>query len=319
MNTDETLVDLRGLWIPTVTPFTADDRVDEPALASLCERLLGDGARGLVALGTTGEPAVLSAAERAVVVAVSGDVCCRMNRPLIVGAGGNSTRATIESVRALAGLDAVVATLVVVPYYNRPSPAGVVDHFRAVAAASPVPVVAYHVPYRTGRDLGPEHLVELAHIPNVAGIKLAVGALDGDTLHLLREAPQGFQVLAGDDAFIAPTILMGGAGALAASAHVCTPAFAALVAAALAGDVPTARTLAQQLLPVVEAGFAEPSPAVWKGGLRDRGELATAALRPPMTEASAAATARLGLAVAAVEPSRGGRMSGWPTACSARS
>ena len=246
-----------------------------------------------MALGTTGEPAVLTADERGAVIDVCVTVCRRMGRPLIVGAGGNSTAATVDAVGALAERDAVVGALVVVPPYTRPSPEGVLDHFRAVAEASPVAVVAYHVPYRTGRDLGPEHLVALAHIPNVAGIKLAVGALDGDTLHLLRAAPADFQVLAGDDAFIAPTILMGGAGAIAASAHVCTPAFTDLVAAALAGDVPRARTLAQRLLPVVEAGFAEPSPALWKAGLHHRGELATAAVRAPMAAASSAATQRL--------------------------
>ena len=126
------------------------------------------------------------------------------------------------------------AALVVVPPYVRPSPAGVLRHFRAVAEASPVPIVAYHIPYRTGCQLAAAHLLELAAIDGVVGIKQSVGALDVDTLELLRSAPPGFAVLAGDDAVIAPAILLGAAGAIAAAAHLCTAAFAALVETAKA-------------------------------------------------------------------------------------
>ena len=124
-------------------------------------------------------------------------------------------------------------------------------------------------------------------------MKQAVGALDHDTLELLRRKPRDFQVLAGDDAFIAPTILMGGAGAIAASAHVCTDLFARMINAALAGASDTAATLAHALLPVVTAGFAEPNPACWKAALCAVGEIATATLRLPMSEASDQATQQL--------------------------
>lgn len=291
--------DLRGLWIPLVTPFDADDRVDLAGLDRLCRRVLADGARGVVALGTTGEPAVLDDGEQRAIVEVCARACVDANAPLMVGTGTNSTRGTIETTRRLCDVPGVAAALVVVPYYTRPSPAAIVEHYRLVAAASPVPVVAYNVPYRTGRELRAAEILGIAAIENVVGLKQSVGCLDADTLEVLRSAPRDFQVLCGDDAYIAPTILMGGAGAIAAAAHVCTPQFAAMVRAAQEGDVARARDLAERLLPVVTAGFGEPNPAVWKAALHHLGELATPELRRPMERASADATARIVAAIAA--------------------
>ncbi len=285
-----TSVDLRGLWVPIVTPFDEHDRVDTTSLAALARRLLEDGARGLVALGTTGEPAVLSDEEQRSVIEVCDEVCLSMGRPLIVGAGTNSTRTTIEGVQQLAKYRSVVAALIVVPYYTRPSLPAIVEHFRIVAAASPVPIVVYNVPYRTGRGLGAHEILEIAAFENVIGIKQAVGGIDTDTLEVLRSAPSSFQVLAGDDAFIAQTVLMGGVGAIAAAAHVCTPLFGELIRAALAQDTQRTRALAERLLPIVQTGFAEPNPALWKAALHVAGELTTPNLRAPMTGATDGAT-----------------------------
>jgi 4-hydroxy-tetrahydrodipicolinate synthase len=292
--------DLSGLWVPVVTPLDDRGEVDVPSLARLARRLLADGATGLVALGTTGEPATLHPAERRAVVDVCAEACIEAGRPLMVGVGSNCTRSTIEDLAAVEGTPALAALLVVVPYYTRPTVAGIVAHYRAVAAASGTPIVAYNVPYRTGRGLDADALVELAGTPGIVGVKQAVGALDHDTLDLLRRAPRGFQVLAGDDAFIVPTILLGGAGAIAASAHVCTDRFARMVGAALAGDHATAVALAHALLPVVSAGFVEPSPAGWKAALHAAGQIPTPALRPPMSRASTEVTERLLGAISAV-------------------
>lgn len=296
--TTSPVADLRGLWVPLVTPFDSRDELDAASLRGLADRVLRNGASGIVALGTTGEPAVLTNVEQRRVIEITSESCTEAGRSLIVGAGTNSTRTTINAVQALDGVAAIVGALIVVPYYTRPSPAAIVEHFRVVAAESPVPLVAYNVPYRTGRGLGAKEILELASFPNVVGIKQAVGCIDADTLEVLRVAPEHFQVFAGDDAFIAPTILMGGGGAIAAAAHVCTPLFVALVDAALAGDVTTARSLAHRLLPVVAAGFTEPNPAVWKAALHALGEIATPNLRAPMTSASVEATARIRTAVA---------------------
>ena len=144
--------------------------------------------------------------------------CDERGAQLIVGAGTNNTAKTIAAVEALAGTPALAAALIVVPYYVRPSEAGIVAHFQAVAAASPVPVVIYNIPIRTGRNLGAAGDARAgAHARTSSGVKQAVGALDADTLEILAGAPHDFSVLGGDDPFLFPTVLMGGAGAICAA------------------------------------------------------------------------------------------------------
>lgn len=293
-------LDLRGVWVPLVTPFDTAGAVDAPGIERLCGEYLDAGAAGIVALGTTGESAALDADEKRQVVEACSRVCEARGARLIVGTGTNSTRTTVSATNALAGVPAVVGALVVVPYYVRPSEAAIVEHYRVVAAESPVPIVLYNIPYRTGRGLGAASLLELARVPNIAGLKQAVGGLDADTLQVLAGAPEGFHVLGGEDAFLYPTILMGGRGAIAASAHVCTERFVEMIDCALAGKLEDGRAHAEALLPVVQAGFAEPNPAVWKGVLHAQGRIATPDLRPPMGNASAAAIERCLAAVAAV-------------------
>lgn len=290
-------VDLQGLWVPVVTPLHASGDVDLVALERLAGRLLEDGATGLVALGTTGEPATLTADERRRVVETCDRVCRAADRRLIVGAGSASTRETIDAVEDLTAGTSAVASLVVVPSYTRPSERAVVEHFTIVADASPVPIVVYNVPHRTGRALGAPAVLELSEHPRIVGLKQAVGAIDVDTLEVLARSPNDFQLLAGDDAFITPTVLMGGAGAIAASSHVCTWLFAEMIACGLAGDRARAIELAAGLLPLVAIGFSEPNPAVWKGILARQGQLATGDLRRPMTPASADTVDRLADAV----------------------
>ncbi len=279
-------VDLGGLWVPIVTPLRGDGQVDECSLDRLARRLLAEGAAGIVALGTTGEPSTLDDHERSRVVEVCAAACADAGRPLMVGAGSNCTRSTVEAILELEAVIHPAAVLVVVPYYTRPSEAAIVEHFRATAGACSTPIVVYNVPYRTGRGLGAAALLDLADIPGIVGLKQAVGALDVETLQTLRSIPRTFQVLAGDDAFIVPTILMGGVGAIAAAAHVCTTAFARMVDAARAGRTSEARALANSLLPIVIAGFEEPNPAGWKAALHALGEIDTPDLRPPMSAAT---------------------------------
>lgn len=293
--------DLHGLWVPVITPFDEAGAVDLAAVDRLARRLLGDGCTGLVALGTTGESATLTRAEKDRVIELCAEACSNAGRQLIVGAGSNCTRSTIEETHHVAQLCRPAALLVVVPYYTRPSETAIVEHFRAIATASAIPLVIYNIPYRTGRGLGPDAILELARMPEIVGIKQAVGALDADTLEILRRRPPGFAVLAGDDAYIAPTIMMGGSGAIAAAAHLCTPVFCRLVDAALDGDVTTAARLGHALLPVVQAGVAEPNPAGWKSALHAAGEISSPALRAPMTAASREATTALLEAVGCVQ------------------
>jgi 4-hydroxy-tetrahydrodipicolinate synthase len=287
-------IDLTGVHVPLVTPFDTKGAVDTDALERLANRCLDAGAQGIVALATTGEATSLTADERDLVVEVCAGVASARSATLTVGAGTNDTRSTIERHEALAAVPEVTASLAVVPYYVRPSEAAILEHFRTVAARSPVPVVAYNIPYRTGRGLGAASLLELASIDNVAGVKQAVGSIDADTLTVLADCPDDFAVLAGDDPYLFPVVLMGGRGVIAASANVCTDQFAAMIDAGLAGDVATGRRLHERLLPLALALFAEPSPAVIKAVLHEEGVIPTPDVRMPLANASEEAARHAG-------------------------
>jgi 4-hydroxy-tetrahydrodipicolinate synthase len=278
-----------GLFPPLVTPFTADDRVDLDALERLASEVLDEGAAGIVALATTGETTSLTADECDAVVASCASVCADKHATLVVGAGTNDTRTTIERHEALAQVPGAAASLAVVPYYVRPSEQAIVKHFELVAERSPVPVLIYNIPYRTGRGLGAQSLLELAAIDGIAGVKQAVGGIDGDTLTVLAAARDDFAMLAGDDQFIYPLTLMGARGAIAASAHIATRRFAEMVDAGLAGRVEEGRAHHEALLPLAQALFAEPSPAVIKAVLHAQGRIPTPNVRMPLANASKAA------------------------------
>ena len=286
-----TALDLHGLIVPVVTPFDEQLAVDLDALERHAAAVLDAGARGIVALATTGEPTSLDEAERAAVVDAARGSAHRRR-----AAGGrrgherhpHDGRAP-PGARRRPGLR---ASLAVVPYYVRPSEAAIVAHFRHVAERSPVPLVVYNIPYRTGRGLGAESLLELAATPNVAGLKQAVGAIDVDTLALLAAAPPTFAVLGGDDAFLYPLVLMGGPGAIAASANVGDRALrrdARLRARGAARRGPRARRGAAA---ADRALFAEPSPAVIKAVLHAQGGIPTPHVRMPLADASPGRGAR---------------------------
>ncbi len=278
-----------GLFVPLVTPFTAQGDVAGAALETLARSVLDDGASGLVALGTTAEAANLTAQERRTIVDVCAEVCGERGAPLVVGTGSNSTDASVD---AMSDVDArAAAALVVVPYYSRPSEDGVVEHFRRLAAACPVPVLVYHVPYRTGRSLTAGTLARLARIPNVVGFKHAVGGIDDDTVAFLGATAAHTSILAGDDLHAAPMLALGASGAIMASANVATRAYADLVAAWRAGATDRARRLHDRLVPLTRALFAEPNPVVVKAVLAHRGRIPSPDVRLPLLASSAAATA----------------------------
>jgi 4-hydroxy-tetrahydrodipicolinate synthase len=310
-----------GLHVPLVTPFAPDGDVDLGALRRLAARVLDDGADGLVALGTTGESTVLNAAEQDAVVDCCAEVCSERGAPLTVGVAGGDTATVAREVARLGGRDGVAAVLSVVPPYLRPARAGVVAHYRALAAASPVPLLAYDNPPRVGVHLGTEALLELHDAePRIVGVKLSVPALDGDALALLAGAPESFAVLCGEDALILAMLAHGAAGAISAAANCATARFAALVRAGRAGalgDVAedafgagraparpasalgdggeampgpaAARRHHDALLPFVRALGAESGPSIVKGVLHRRGALPTPSLRLPNVAASEAA------------------------------
>jgi 4-hydroxy-tetrahydrodipicolinate synthase len=276
---------LEGLYVPLVTPFTAEDTVAVDALERLAHQVLDDGADGVVALGTTGEPAVLDDEERRTVVDTCARVCGERGAQLIVGAGSNSTRHSAQALAALADRPETTAALVTVPSFVRPSEAGVLAHFRELAAHSPVPLVVYHIPYRTAQHLSAAALRKLAALPGIAGVKHAVGGVDAETLALLAEPPADFAVLGGDDAYLSPLLALGAHGGVLASSHLCTARWAELVAAWRDGDVARARDLGRSATRLAAAVFTEPNPTVVKGVLHSQGRIPTPSVRLPLLPA----------------------------------
>jgi 4-hydroxy-tetrahydrodipicolinate synthase len=277
---------LQGLYVPLITPFTEKGDVAPDVLEKLAHAVIDDGAAGLVALGTTGESPTLTTAERRAVLDVCAGVCRERGATLIAGAGSNDTASTARALQDLAAWPEVSAALTVVPYYTRPSQDGIIAHFTRVAADSPVPVLVYNIPYRTGTSLSRETLRELATIPGIAGVKHAVGGIDHDTVLLMADLPEDFAVLAGDDVFASPLLALGAAGGILASAHLCTREFAEFVAAWRAGEAARGRELGHRLAALSAALFTEPNPCVIKGVLYALGKIPSPAVRLPLLPAS---------------------------------
>jgi 4-hydroxy-tetrahydrodipicolinate synthase len=271
-----------SVYVPLITPFAAGGGVAYDALEALAAEVLAEGAGGLVALGTTGEPESLEEAERDRVVEIVGRACRQAGARFVVGVGDGRRGLGRWAVAP----DAALAT---VPAFVRPGEAGTVAHFTALAARSPVPLLVYHVPYRTGQPLTARALRDLAAIPGVTGVKYAVGGIDAETVDLLGDHPAGFDVLAGDDVFAPALLALGAAGAVVASAHLDTAGWVKLAAT---GD----RELGHRLAARAAALFREPNPTVIKAALHAQGRIPTPDVRPPLLPASprSLAAVRLG-------------------------
>ncbi|MGF1426251.1 dihydrodipicolinate synthase family protein [Kitasatospora sp. LaBMicrA B282] len=306
---------LRGVLVPLITPFTDDtaETVALDALAALAHQVLDEGAAGLVALGTTGDPSALDPAERAAVLDVCAGVCRERGVPLLVGAG-EGTRENLRTLAELGRRPEVTAALALVPPFVRPGEAGVLAHFRELAAASPLPLVVYHVPHRTGQQLGAATWTEIAALPGVVGVKYATGALDAAVVELLAAAPPGFAVLGGDDVVFSPLLALGAPGGILASAHLATGRFVELAEAWRAGELDRARALGHRLAALAAACFAEPNPAVVKGVLAAQGRIPSAAVRLPLLPAGPAAVAAAEQALVALAELAPGRSAEPPAA-----
>jgi 4-hydroxy-tetrahydrodipicolinate synthase len=199
--------------------------------------------------------------------------------PVVAGCGTNDTRRTIDLARraVAAGADAL---LVVTPYYNKPNRSGMIAHYRAVCEAADRPVVVYNVPGRTGQNLAPDLVLELAGIPGVAGVKEASGNLE-QLASILAGRPPGFAVLSGDDALALPALALGADGLISVISNEAPAETAALVGAALAGDFREARAMHYRLLPLMRANFVETSPVPAKVAMALLGRCG-AAVRPPL-------------------------------------
>jgi 4-hydroxy-tetrahydrodipicolinate synthase len=274
-----------GILVPLITPFAVDGRIALDALGGLAEDALTAGATGIVALGTTAEAATLTAEEKHQVIDLCAAICRDRGATLIVGAGSNDTRSSAVALAELARWPEISGALVPVPYYTRPAEPGVVAHFTRLAEESPIPLIVYHIPYRTAQPLGADTLRALGRLPNVAGVKLATGGIGQDVVDLLGDCPPEFAVLAGDDLYLSPMLALGAAGGILASAHLATAQFVALAAAWSRGDLAEAQHLGYALARLSTAAFAEPNPTVIKGALHARGRIPTPDVRLPLLPA----------------------------------
>jgi len=287
----------RGLGVALATPFHRDGAVDTAALVRLVQHVVAGGADFVVALGSTGEAAMLDERERDLVVTTVREHCRHV--PVLVGTGASSTAQAVAWTRRAQQLDAH-GTLVVVPPYVKPSQQGLVAHFEAVAAAAPaLAVVLYNVPGRTATNLLPATVSALWRLPNVVALKESSGDLQ-QIARIAAELPAGKILLAGDDGLALPSIAVGALGLVSVAGNVVPKAMRTLVLAALSGSPSKARRAHAELLPLFDALFAEPNPIPVKAALDLLG-IAGPMLRLPLLPASAATRDRLAAALRSAE------------------
>ncbi|MGV2898214.1 4-hydroxy-tetrahydrodipicolinate synthase [Achromobacter sp. AGC78] len=280
----------QGVWVPLVTPFSGG-AVDGGALRRLVRHYAAAGVDGLVVCGSTGEAASLDDAEQ---LAVLDAVLTEAGRlPVIMGLAGNHQRHVLQRLSAF-GTRPLAGILAPAPYYVRAGQEGAAAYFRRLADTSRFPLVLYDIPYRTGTTLEKSTLLSLAAHPNIAAIKDCGGSLD-KTLALIADGQMN--LLAGEDLQTLSVLCLGGAGMIAAAAHVRPDLFVAMYQAVRAQQLDVARRLFHALAPVIRLAFEEPNPGPLKAQLGRQG-LLTEELRQPMPAASAALALRLDAAVA---------------------
>jgi 4-hydroxy-tetrahydrodipicolinate synthase len=280
---------LQGCGTALVTPFTDQGLVDFPALRALVDWQIAEGIDFLVACGSTGEAQTLNDAERERVVAAVVEVAAG-RVPVMAGATSNDTSRAVDETERMCRLGADYI-LSATPYYNKPTQEGLFRHFVAIADAATKPVCLYNVPGRTAVNLRPELALRLAAHPNVMGIKEASGDLK-QIMDILRERPDDFTLLSGDDWLTLPAISAGGDGLISVVSNEVPAAITALVHLLLSGNLENARNWHYRLLPLMDANFLETNPAPCKAALHAMGRIQNV-LRLPLVPASDATAAAL--------------------------
>ncbi len=269
----------KGCGTALVTPFFDDGSVDYEALASLVDRQVSSGIDFLVPLGTTAETPTLSPNEKA--EAFRTVKAHAAGKPLLAGAGSNSLTGTYAAIDLVAPLGPD-ALLIVVPFYNKPAQQGQYDYFKAVAEYSPLPIVIYNVPGRTGANMLPDTVLRLAReVPGIIGIKEASGKYD-QVSEIIAGAPEGFAVLSGDDDMTFAFMATGAHGVISVASNIAPSEVSGMTAAALSGDWNRARELHHRLFPLFKACFVESNPVPAKAALSLLG-LCGSALRLPLS------------------------------------
>jgi 4-hydroxy-tetrahydrodipicolinate synthase len=259
---------LIGTGVALITPFKDDLSVDVEALRKLVNFQIENGIDYMVVLGTTGESATLTSKEKELVI---NTVVSENNKriPLVLGIGGNNTAKVVEEVKST-DLDAFDAVLSVSPYYNKPSQEGIFQHYKAVAAASPKPIIMYNVPGRTGSNMLPETVKRLSEVDNIIGIKEAAGDMV-QAMKVIDQVRDGFLVISGDDMITLPMVLAGGHGVISVIAQGLPAEFSKMVKLGLERKVDEAYKLHYKVAPSIDLIFAEGNPVGIKALLEKKG------------------------------------------------
>lgn len=272
-----------GTGVALITPFRKQDTIDFSRLENLINTIIASGVEYIVALGTTSEAATMTDNERSalhdfIIETTAGRV------PVVLGVGGNNTRQIADTI-AQTNFDGISGILSVAPYYNKPNQKGLVQHFSHIAEVSPVPVILYNVPGRTGVNMNAETTLQIAHdCPNVVAIKEASGNL-AQVMEIIRNKPANFHVISGDDALTYPMIALGASGVISVIANALPQEMSNMVRLALKGDWKKAMPLHYRMLPLMNALFEEGNPTGVKELLEIKG-LISNNLRLPLVKAS---------------------------------
>ena len=260
---------LRGTGVALITPFQADTSIDYAALANVIDHVISGGVEYVVTLGTTGETPTLSKEEKKQIAQFTYEkVAGRV--PVVVGIGGNNTAEVLQELGSFP-LEKAVAVLSASPSYSKPSQEGLFQHYKALAAASPKPLILYNVPGRTGRNLNAATTTRLAReVKNIAGIKEAGGDM-AQCMEILRDKPEGFLVVSGDDALALPQIACGMEGVISVAANGFPSEFSQMVRLSLKGDFKAAKGINDSLLAAYDLMFGENNPAGIKGAMAELG------------------------------------------------
>ena len=260
---------LSGTGVALVTPFQGNFHVDLEALGRVIDFVIDGGAEYVITLGTTGETPTLDKEEKMAVIRYTYEkVAGRV--PIVVGIGGNNTHELVKDLESFP-LEKATAVLSASPYYNKPSQEGIYYHYKALAEASPKPVILYNVPGRTGRNMTAATTLRLAHeVPNIAGMKEASGDMI-QCMQILRDRPENFLVVSGDDALAFPQIACGMDGVISVAANCFPKQFSDMVRAAMKGDLQSAKKLNDRMIDGYDLLFAENNPAGVKAFLTELG------------------------------------------------
>jgi 4-hydroxy-tetrahydrodipicolinate synthase len=268
-----------GVGTALVTPFTKSGDLDEQGVRRLGRRQIDAGIHFLVPLGTTGENPTPSLEERIRIVEILADEA-NGEVPILAGAGGYDTKEVIHLADEMRKAGAT-GLLSVTPYYNKPTPEGLVQHYRAIADSTPLPIMIYNVPGRTGLNIDAATLVRLAAIPSVVGVKEASGNLT-QVCEICRAVPSDFIVLSGDDALTLPIMAVGGRGVIAVVSNEIPKEMVQMVDAAERNDFAAARAIHKRIMPLMQINFVESNPGPVKAAMAAMG-LLEEVYRLPMT------------------------------------